>query len=82
MSCKRVSLSIRGLVREPGGGSSAGIFERREKYIWVPFLGPEDIKFLSQGPSGTLGKTQGFPELVLDYGAQRARLYSLGASGP
>jgi len=25
------------------------LFERKEKYIWVPFLDPEDIKILSLG---------------------------------
>jgi hypothetical protein len=39
----------RGPVGEPGGGSFAGTFERKEKYIWVPFLDPE-----VWGPSGTL----------------------------
>jgi hypothetical protein len=28
----------RGLVREHGGDSFAGTFERKEKYICVPFL--------------------------------------------
>ena len=37
----------RGPVGEPGGGSFAGTFERKEMYIWVPFLDPEDIKILS-----------------------------------
>jgi hypothetical protein len=37
----------RGLVVEPGGGTFAGTFERKEKYIWVPFLDPEAIKILS-----------------------------------
>jgi hypothetical protein len=39
----------RGPVGEPGGGSFAGTFERKEKYtyIWVPFLDPEIIKILS-----------------------------------
>jgi len=37
----------RGSVGEPGGGSFAGIFERKEEYIWVPFLDPEAIKILS-----------------------------------
>ena len=37
----QVDLSLqRGSVGEPGGGSFAGIFERQEKYIWVPFLDP------------------------------------------
>jgi hypothetical protein len=37
----------RGPVGETGGGSFAGNFERKEKYIWVPFLDPEVIKILS-----------------------------------
>ena len=37
----------RGLVGEPGGGSFAGTFERKEKYIWVPFLDPEVINRLA-----------------------------------
>jgi hypothetical protein len=52
----------RGSVREPVGGLSAGIFDRKEKYIWVPFLNPTSVK------------EQGSPELILDYGAQRACL--------
>jgi hypothetical protein len=44
----------------------AGTFERKEKYIWVPFLDP--------GPFGTLVKEQGSLELILDYGAQTAHL--------
>jgi hypothetical protein len=51
-----------------------GFSERKGKYIWVPFLDLEDIKILSLGASGTLVKGQGSPELVLVYGAQRARL--------
>jgi len=43
------------------------------------FLDPED-KFW--GPSGTLAKEQGSPELISDYGAQRALLLGLGALGP
>ena len=64
----------RGPVGEPGGGSFARTFERKEKYILVPFLDPEAIKILVWGPSGTLAKEHGSPELILDYGAQRARL--------
>jgi len=37
----------RGPVGKPGGGSFAGTFERKEKYIWVPFLDPEVIKILN-----------------------------------
>jgi hypothetical protein len=39
----------RGPAGEPGGGSFAGTFEIKEKYIWVPFLDPEAITILSLG---------------------------------
>jgi len=39
----------RGPVGESGGGSFAGTFERKEKYIWVPFWDLEAIKVLSLG---------------------------------
>jgi len=45
-------------------------------------LEPEGINILNLGPSGTLVKGQGPPELILDYGAQRARLEGQSASGP
>ena len=34
-------------VWEPGGGSFSGTCERKEKYIWVPFLDPKVIKILN-----------------------------------
>jgi len=34
-------------VGEPGGGFFAGTFERKEKYIWVPFLDLGAIKIIS-----------------------------------
>jgi len=37
----------RGPVGETGGSFFAGTFERKEKYIWVPFLDPAVIKILS-----------------------------------
>ena len=49
----------RGPVGEPGGGPSAGTFERKEKFIWVPFLDPEDIKILSLGAIWNFGKGTG-----------------------
>ena len=45
----------------------------RHVYLGFFFLDPEDIKNISMGPSGTLAKEQSSPELVSDYGAQRAR---------
>jgi hypothetical protein len=49
MPCKRTSLVIGPLLGNLEGGSFAGAFERKEKYIWVPFLDPEAIKILSLG---------------------------------
>jgi hypothetical protein len=43
MPCKRVSLSI-GAMLGNLKGLFAGTFERKEKYIWLPFLDPEAIK--------------------------------------
>jgi hypothetical protein len=54
----------------------------KEKYIWVPFLDPEDINILSMGAIWDLIMEEGSPELISDYGAQRARLKGLGATGP
>ena len=63
-----------GIVGETGGCSLPRFLREKKKFIWVPFLEPEDVKSLSLGPSGTLVKEQGCPELILDYGSQRARL--------
>jgi len=49
----------RGPVGERGGGSFAGTFERKEKYIWVPFLDPENIKVLSLGAIWNFSKGTG-----------------------
>ena len=66
MSRKRVSLSIRVLLEKLEVVRWLEIFERKEKYIWVPFLDPEDIKILSLRASGTLIKEKGSPYLILD----------------
>ena len=49
----------RGPVEEPAEDSLAGTFERKGKYIWVPFLDPEDIKILSLGAIWSFGKGTG-----------------------
>jgi len=49
----------RGPVGEPGGGSFAGAFERKEMYIWVPFLELEAIKILSLGAIWNFSKRTG-----------------------
>jgi len=36
-----------------------GLFERKGKYIWVPFLDPEEIKILSLGAIWNFGKGTG-----------------------
>jgi hypothetical protein len=59
MPCKQASLSIGGPAGEPGGGSFAGTFERKEKYIWVPFLDSQGIKLLSLGAIWNFGKQTG-----------------------
>jgi hypothetical protein len=43
MSCKQVSLSIWALLGNLEGIHLPGLFERKGKYIWDPFLDPEDI---------------------------------------
>jgi len=46
-------------VGEPGGGLFAGAFEKKEKYIWVPFLDLETIKILSLGAIWNFSKGTG-----------------------
>ena len=41
----------------------------RQVHLGSFFLDPEDIRSLSWGPSGTLAKEEGSPELLPDYGA-------------
>jgi hypothetical protein len=61
MPCKQVCLSIGALMGNPGDGgcSFAGIFERKKKYIWVPFLDPEYIEILSLGAIWNFSKGTG-----------------------
>ena len=49
MPCKRASVTIGALLGNLEGGSFAGTLERKQNYIWVPFLDPEAIKILSLG---------------------------------
>jgi len=46
-------------VGKTGGGSSAGTFDRKEKYIWVPFLDLGAIKILSLGAIWNFSKGTG-----------------------
>ena len=45
MSCKQVSLSIGALLGHLDGVCLPELMTEKKKYIWVPFLYPEDIKF-------------------------------------
>jgi hypothetical protein len=75
MPCKRVCLSIGAPFGNLEGICLPGLLDRNGQYIWAPFLDPEDINLLSLGgPSETSVKEQGSPELISDYGAQRAGL--------
>jgi len=49
MPCKQVSRSIGALLGKLEGVHFPGFLREKEKYIWVPFLDPEDIKILSLG---------------------------------
>jgi len=59
MTRKRVSLSIGALLGNLEGVRVLGIFERKEKYIWVPFLDPEPITILSLGAICNFDKVKG-----------------------
>jgi hypothetical protein len=59
MPCKRVSLSMGAPLGNLEGIPFPGLFERKGKYIWVSFLDPEDIKFLSLGAIWNFGKGRG-----------------------
>jgi hypothetical protein len=59
MPCKRVSLSIGAPLGNLKEIPLLGCFERKGKYIWVPFLDPEDIKILSLGAIWNFGKGTG-----------------------
>jgi hypothetical protein len=74
MPCKQLSLSRGAPLWKLEGICLPGLFERKGKYIRMPFLDPEDIQILSLGAMWNLVKGQGCPELVSDYGAQKACL--------
>jgi hypothetical protein len=79
MPCKRVSLSIGTLLGSLERFRLPGFLREKEKYVWVPFLDPDDIKILCLGTTWNLSKKKkkrggGPPELITDYGAQRACL--------
>jgi hypothetical protein len=46
MPCKQVSLPIGALLENLEGVCLLGFLREKKKYVWVPFLDPEDIKIL------------------------------------
>jgi hypothetical protein len=59
MPCKQVSLSTGAPLGNLEGIRLPGLVERKGKYIWVPFLHPEDIKILSLVAIWNFGKGRG-----------------------
>jgi hypothetical protein len=59
MPCKRVSLSMGAPLCNLEGIRLPGLVERKERYIWVPFLDPEDIRILRLGTIWSFGKGTG-----------------------
>ena len=59
LPCKRVSLSIGTLLGKLEGVRLPGFLEKRKKYIWVPFLDPEDITILRLGAILNCSKGRG-----------------------
>ena len=74
MPCKWVSLSIGALLGNLEGVRLTGLLREKKKHIWIPFMDPEDIMILSLRTIWNLVKKQGYPELIVDYGAQSGRL--------
>jgi hypothetical protein len=56
---KRIYLSIGAQFGNLEGIRMPGSFEKKGKYIWVPFLDLEDIKILSLGAIWNFGKGTG-----------------------
>jgi hypothetical protein len=59
MPCKQVSLSIWALLGNLKGIRLLEGFKTKGKYIWVPFLDPEDITILGLGAIWNFGKGTG-----------------------
>jgi hypothetical protein len=58
------------LHRGPVRGSFAKIFERKEKYIWVPFLDLEAIKILSLRAIWKFKKDTGLSSVIRLWGTK------------
>jgi hypothetical protein len=69
--CKRVSLSLGAPLGNLEGIRLPGLFEEKKRIVYPgSFLRPRGFYDFK---SETLVKGRGSPELILDYGAQRAR---------
>jgi len=74
MPYKRASLSIGALLGNLDGIHLLGLFEEKESISGFLYWTQRNLRFSVWGPSGTLVKRQDSPELISDYGAQRACL--------
>jgi len=59
MPCNRVSLFTGASLGNLKGIRLPGLSERKGWFMWVPFLGPDDIKVLSHGAIWYFGKGTG-----------------------
>jgi len=74
MPYKRVSLSTGALLGNLDGTSLLGLFEEKESLCGFLSWTQWTLRFSVWGPSGTLVKGQGSPELLSDCGAKTACL--------
>jgi hypothetical protein len=82
MPCKRPYLSIAALLGNLKGIRLLGFLGEKKSISGFLSCTRRPLRFQVWGPSVTLVKEQGSPELTLYYGAQRVHLKGLGASGP
>jgi hypothetical protein len=74
MPCMQVSLSREAPLGNLEGICLLELFKDKGKYIWVRSWTQRTLRFKVWGPCGTLVKGQSSPELISDYGKQRACL--------
>ena len=80
MPCKRVSLSIAAPFWNLEGFACRDFLREKDSISGFLSRTQRTLRHEVWGPSGTLVKGQGSPELIPEYGAQRAiRLRCIGA---
>jgi hypothetical protein len=72
MPCKQVSFSIGALLENLGALICQDCLSEKDSASGLLSWTQSTLRFLTWGPSGTLVKGQGSPELISDYGAQGA----------